>query len=190
MAAKPPYTINPSASSNPFAIGDVGTNSFKLFIVRGIPLIAGISAASQPCVVAALHKIPGLELSYIVAYHGSPANYINRRLLYCTITKLKALLARPPDISVATPACMRTCISRGVLHLTSVQDSLSILVLDKADLLLSYGYEDDLKALTTHIPRRCQCLLMSATSRKQIHQPTKQIHDNKVSSICLAKEGF
>lgn len=35
----------------------------------------------------------------------------------------------------------------------------------QADLLLSYGYEDDLRALTAHIPRRCQCLLMSATSR-------------------------
>lgn len=35
----------------------------------------------------------------------------------------------------------------------------------QADLLLSYGYEDDLKSLTAHIPRRCQCLLMSATSR-------------------------
>lgn len=35
----------------------------------------------------------------------------------------------------------------------------------QADLLLSYGYEDDLKALSAVIPRGCQCLLMSATSR-------------------------
>lgn len=35
----------------------------------------------------------------------------------------------------------------------------------QADLLLSYGYEDDIKSLTAHVPRRCQCLLMSATSR-------------------------
>nr|CAN71941.1 hypothetical protein VITISV_038912 [Vitis vinifera] len=52
----------------------------------------------------------------------------------------------------------------GVLQAASINESLEILVLDEADLLLSYGYEDDLKALTAHVPRRCQCLLMSATS--------------------------
>lgn len=39
----------------------------------------------------------------------------------------------------------------------------------QADLLLSYGYEGDIKALTPHIPKRCQCLLMSATSRFVIY---------------------
>ncbi|KAL6991556.1 RNA helicase [Sarracenia purpurea var. burkii] len=98
------------------------------------------------------------------------------------MTKLKALLARPLDILVATPAYMQTCFS--------IQDSLSILVLDEADLLLSCGYEDDFKALTNHIPRRYQCLIMFATLRKQKNQPPKQIHADKVGSICLAKEGF
>ena len=35
----------------------------------------------------------------------------------------------------------------------------------QADLLLSYGYENDIKSFTPHVPRSCQCLLMSATSR-------------------------
>lgn len=38
-------------------------------------------------------------------------------------------------------------------------------IMFQADLLLSYGYENDIKALTPHVPRSCQCLLMSATSR-------------------------
>ncbi|KAK9097111.1 hypothetical protein Sjap_022608 [Stephania japonica] len=77
---------------------------------------------------------------------------------------LRAALAGPPDILVSTPACISTCLSADVLQAKSIQDSLSFLVLDEADLLLSYGYEDDLKALVPHVPRRCQCLLMSATS--------------------------
>ena len=36
------------------------------------------------------------------------------------------------------------------------------------DLLLSYGYEEDLKSLVHHIPRRCQCILMSATSSADV----------------------
>ncbi|XP_052196143.1 DEAD-box ATP-dependent RNA helicase 16 [Diospyros lotus] len=91
---------------------------------------------------------------------------------------LRTALAGPPDILVSTPACIQTCFSKGVLHPTSVQDSLSMLVLDEADLLLSYGYEDDLRALTAHIPRRCQCLLMSATSSADVEKLKKLILHN------------
>ncbi|KAA8546609.1 hypothetical protein F0562_002652 [Nyssa sinensis] len=83
---------------------------------------------------------------------------------------LRTTLAGPPEILVSTPACIQTCLSKGILQPTSVQDSLSILVLDEADLLLSYGYEDDLKALTAHVPRGCQCLLMSATSSADVEK--------------------
>lgn len=43
----------------------------------------------------------------------------------------RTALAGPPDILVSTPACIQTCFSKGVLHPTSVQDSLSMLVLDE-----------------------------------------------------------
>ena len=39
------------------------------------------------------------------------------------------------------------------------------LLYHQADLLLSYGYEDNLRSVTSIVPRRCQCLLMSATTR-------------------------
>ncbi|KAI8534727.1 hypothetical protein RHMOL_Rhmol10G0119300 [Rhododendron molle] len=91
---------------------------------------------------------------------------------------LKTALAGPPDILVSTPACLQSCFSKGVLLPASVQDSLSFLVLDEADLLLSYGYEDDIKSLTAHIPRRCQCLLMSATSSADVEKLKKLILHN------------
>uniref|UniRef100_A0A5B7BD55 RNA helicase n=1 Tax=Davidia involucrata TaxID=16924 RepID=A0A5B7BD55_DAVIN len=91
---------------------------------------------------------------------------------------LRTTLAGPPEILVSTPACIQTCLSKGILQSTSVQDSLSILVLDEADLLLSYGYENDLKALTAHVPRRCQCLLMSATSSADVEKLKKLILHN------------
>ncbi|GFZ18839.1 P-loop containing nucleoside triphosphate hydrolases superfamily protein [Actinidia rufa] len=97
-------------------------------------------------------------------------------------------LAGPPDILVSTPACIQSCFSKGVLRPTSVQDSLSMLVLDEADLLLSYGYEDDLKALTAHIPRRCQCLLMSATSSADVEKLKKLILHNPFI-LTLPEEG-
>lgn len=41
--------------------------------------------------------------------------------------------------------------------------TLSAAVLDEADLLLSFGYEDDLATLARRLPQRCQRMLVSAT---------------------------
>ncbi|KAK9749607.1 hypothetical protein RND81_02G138000 [Saponaria officinalis] len=91
---------------------------------------------------------------------------------------LKQALSGPPDVLVSTPACVHKCLSTQVLQPKAVQESLSMLVLDEADLLLSYGYEDDLKAFTGHVPRRCQCLLMSATSSADVEKLKKLILHN------------
>uniref|UniRef100_A0A7N0ZZP3 RNA helicase n=1 Tax=Kalanchoe fedtschenkoi TaxID=63787 RepID=A0A7N0ZZP3_KALFE len=91
---------------------------------------------------------------------------------------MRVALAGPPDILVTTPACIPKCLSSGFLKAASITDSLEMLVLDEADLLLSYGYEDDIKALTTYVPRRCQCLLMSATSSSDVEKLKKLILHN------------
>lgn len=94
---------------------------------------------------------------------------------------LRTTLAGLPDILVSTPACIPKCLSTGVLQSTAISDSLEILVLDEADLLLSYGYEDDLKALTAVVPRRCQCLLMSATTSSDVEKLKKLILHNPIN---------
>ncbi|KAG5152030.1 hypothetical protein JHK84_028502 [Glycine max] len=91
---------------------------------------------------------------------------------------LRAALAGPPDILISTPACVAKCLSCGVLQAASINASLETLVLDEADLLLSYGYENDIKALTPHVPRSCQCLLMSATSSADVDKLKKLILHN------------
>ncbi|KAL4272853.1 hypothetical protein GQ457_13G025260 [Hibiscus cannabinus] len=93
-------------------------------------------------------------------------------------TDLRAALAGPPDLLVTTPKCIRDCLSAGLLQPTSISESLKILVLDEADLLLQFGFGDDLKALSPAIPRRCQCLLMSATSSPDVDQLKKLILHN------------
>jgi superfamily II DNA/RNA helicase len=39
-------------------------------------------------------------------------------------------------------------------------------VLDEADLLLSFGHEEDIGAIAAKLPRGCQCMLVSATARR------------------------
>lgn len=38
-----------------------------------------------------------------------------------------------------------------------------MVVIDEADLVMDYGYEDDMKVIKTYLPRICQGFLMSAT---------------------------
>lgn len=90
-----------------------------------------------------------------------------------SFSEMATALAGPPHIFVSTPACVQRCLSSGVLQAKSIQDSLAILILDEADLLFTYGYEKNLKDLKAHIPKKCQCLLMSATSSDDVESLKK-----------------
>ncbi|KAK7536772.1 ATP-dependent RNA helicase dbp9 [Phyllosticta citribraziliensis] len=71
----------------------------------------------------------------------------------------RARLANSPDIVVATPARALHNLNSSALSL----DQLAHLVIDEADLVLSYGYEEDLQNISKSIPKTAQAFLMSAT---------------------------
>lgn len=71
----------------------------------------------------------------------------------------RSWLAQTPDIVVATPARVAQCVSNSSLSLEEV----SHLVIDEADLVISYGYNEDLQTLAKAIPKSVQTTLMSAT---------------------------
>jgi ATP-dependent RNA helicase DDX56/DBP9 len=72
----------------------------------------------------------------------------------------QAQLRDRPDIVVATPARLVAHLRAGNI---SLKGSVETLVVDEADLVLSYGYREDVKAITAHLPKICQGFLMSAT---------------------------
>ncbi|KAL4864408.1 hypothetical protein BDV12DRAFT_176303 [Aspergillus spectabilis] len=76
----------------------------------------------------------------------------------------RSMLADYPDIVVSTPARVIANLGTSALAL----DNLTHLVIDEADLVLSYGYEDDINALSKAIPRGVQTFLMSATLSAEV----------------------
>uniref|UniRef100_A0A915K2P9 RNA helicase n=1 Tax=Romanomermis culicivorax TaxID=13658 RepID=A0A915K2P9_ROMCU len=72
----------------------------------------------------------------------------------------KPILTTLPDIIVGTP-------NRLLIHLQAnticLKDSLEFLVVDEADLVLSFGYEDEMKQLVEYLPENVQSFLTSAT---------------------------
>ena len=65
---------------------------------------------------------------------------------------------------VATPGRMHDILRRGKADLAAVRWT----VLDEADEMLNMGFEEDLKAILSHVPDESQSLLFSATMPKQI----------------------
>ncbi|CAG8588225.1 11046_t:CDS:10, partial [Gigaspora rosea] len=122
--------------------------------------------------IRSLILVPTRELAEQVTKH------INDFLIYCSkeikvvnianttpVQLQRPILSELPDIIVATP-------SRALAHLDSqnivVHDTLDSLVIDEADLVLSYGYEVDIQKILTHLPKIFQCFLMSATLTKNV----------------------
>ncbi|KAL3471926.1 P-loop containing nucleoside triphosphate hydrolase protein [Aspergillus californicus] len=76
----------------------------------------------------------------------------------------RSMLADYPDVVVATPARVIANLGTSALSL----ENLTHLVIDEADLVLSYGYEDDINSLSKAVPRGVQTFLMSATLTAEV----------------------
>ncbi|KAG2238042.1 hypothetical protein INT48_002609 [Thamnidium elegans] len=153
--------------------GSGKTAAYAMPIVQKI--LAGKEMDAEPS-IKALILVPTRELAEQVT------NHINKLLVYANqvvkVVNLAGqmsaqlqlpLLAEKPDIVVATP-------SKALIHLESnnmqVSETLQNLVIDEADLVLSFGYEDDLRKILTYLPKIYQSFLMSATFTKEIEQLT------------------
>ncbi|XP_076175161.1 putative ATP-dependent RNA helicase DDX56 [Ptiloglossa arizonensis] len=77
----------------------------------------------------------------------------------------KPLLTEKPDIVVGTP-------SRLLMHLKAnnmkLKHSLQTLIIDEADLIFSFGYENEIKALLLYLPTVYQATLASATLSEDV----------------------
>lgn len=62
--------------------------------------------------------------------------------------QFRPLLAENPDIVVGTPSRILGHIQAGNIDL---KNSVEMVVIDEADLVFSYGYEQDLRALLTYV---------------------------------------
>ncbi|XP_058830247.1 probable ATP-dependent RNA helicase DDX56 [Topomyia yanbarensis] len=90
---------------------------------------------------------------------------------------VKHMLADRPDIVVSTPAKLVIQLQNGTL---SVKESLQTLVIDEADLMFSFGFENDLKAILDFLPSVHQSILASATLEKEVLALKKIILHNPV----------
>jgi len=102
----------------------------------------------------------------------------------------QAVLRDRPDIIVSTPAGLLSHIrssssSNGGLTPESLKRSVDTLVVDEADLVLSFGYAKDITEITKCLPTICQGFLMSATLSPELNSLKRVVlHSPAVSIYC------
>lgn len=150
--------------------GSGKTLAYVLPIVQSL-LEQGAGSVSREC--RALVLVPSKELAEQVT------QVIRCLVVYCkdiTFTNvsqnindqvISSLLSSHSMIVVGTPAKVLGCVEKGDVVVGNVQ----FLVIDEADLVLSYGYNDDLTKLNELLPlKKCQTFLMSATLSEDVEE--------------------
>lgn len=97
------------------------------------------------------------------------------------LNKQKPLLAEKPDIIVGTPGRILQHINANNLEF---KKTLETLVIDEADLMFSFGYEDEVKTVISHLPQVYQAALASATLSEDVLTLQKMVlHDPAILKL-------
>ncbi|KAK9389171.1 P-loop containing nucleoside triphosphate hydrolase protein [Lipomyces mesembrius] len=78
----------------------------------------------------------------------------------------RSLLSELPDIVIGTPLRVLAHIKSSTLLVKNVTH----IVVDEADLIMSYGYQADLENIQKHLPKNLQVFLMSATLTGEVNE--------------------
>ncbi|KAI1484236.1 DEAD-domain-containing protein [Daldinia eschscholtzii] len=139
-----------------------------------LPILQAIlkrKQTSSESYTAALILVPTNELvTQVAKVLETLTSYCSREIKVSKLSdKLsdaaqRAVLSDSPDIVVATPARTWHNIKNSALSV----EKLTHLVLDEADLVLSYGYDEDLQNVASSLPKGLQTTLMSATLTPEV----------------------
>ncbi|KAI9298632.1 DEAD-domain-containing protein [Neoconidiobolus thromboides FSU 785] len=161
--------------------GSGKTLTYLLPILQNLLLIK--ENENNKSTIKAMILVPTRELCEQVS------NQLNEILIYCGDIKhinlsgnvpdklLKTQLKELPSIVIGTPSKILSFLQNKSLN---VKTSLQQLIIDEADLVLSFGYEQDLKQILTYLPKACQSFLLSATINKDIENLKQLILRNPV----------
>ncbi|KAI1082256.1 DEAD-domain-containing protein [Whalleya microplaca] len=148
-----------------------GSGKTAAYVLPILQAILKRKKTSSTSFTAALILVPTNELvNQVAKVLDSLTSYCSREVKVSKLSdKLpdaaqRAVLSDSPDIVVATPARAWHNIKNSALSV----ENLTHLVLDEADLVLSYGYDEDLQNVAASLPKGLQTTLMSATLTAEV----------------------
>ncbi|KAJ3241486.1 ATP-dependent DNA/RNA helicase [Chytriomyces hyalinus] len=147
----------------------------------------------------ALVIVPTRELAHQVArtvkelcaYLGDTIKAVNLSTTDSNMALLRPALQDVPDLIISTPSRLLPFLvpeAGAEQPLINLKPDLESLVIDEADLLLSYGTSDtDMRTLLSHIPKHVQSYLISATLNADV-STLKQLILRNPAILTLTEE--
>lgn len=154
--------------------GSGKTVAYSVPIIQSILAKKSLAGEAEGNVISSIILVPTRELAKQVT------SFLERLCVYCakevkllnvssqiTDQVLHSLISENPEVLVSTPSKLIQVLAKhqGKIDLSH----LSYFVIDEVDLILSYGYDDDLSKLAEYLPlKTLQTFLMSATLNEDI----------------------
>jgi ATP-dependent RNA helicase RhlE len=88
----------------------------------------------------------------------------------------RTALSKGADIIVATPGRLISHLNQGYVKFNQIE----FLILDEADRMLDIGFYDDIMKIISHVPKKRQTLMFSATMPPKIRSMSRHIMKNPV----------
>lgn len=161
-----------------------GSGKTGAFCLPTIQKILDVKASAREQAIRALILAPSKELCHQICTNFQQlTSFCSRDIKVVDISaqndvnSVKSLLNEKPDILVATPTRVLTHLTGKSLEL---KESLEILIIDEADLVFSFGFEDDLKKMMGYLPKMHQSILASATLSEDVLELKKLVLHNPV----------
>ncbi|XBW34856.1 hypothetical protein QEN19_000423 [Hanseniaspora menglaensis] len=107
-------------------------------------------------------------LNKITNYCSQDIKSVNLSSSKMSETVINSLLMESPDVLISTPAKLSQILKSNFFSL----DDLKFLVIDEVDLILTFGYKEDLWKISEYLPlkKNLQTFLMSATLNDDIQE--------------------
>lgn len=170
------------------ACAQTGTGKTAAFI---LPILHKIAVAhAQP--VNTLVIVPTRELAIQIDQAIQGFAYFTHASSICiyggndgsSFEQEKKALIEGAHVIIATPGRLIAHLNMGYAKLQNLQH----LVLDEADRMLDMGFADDINKITSHLPKKRQTLLFSATMPPKIRDLAKRIlHNPSQINIAVSK---
>lgn len=171
------------------ASAQTGTGKTAAFL---LPLTNQIIDSEHDGKVKALIIVPTRELAVQIDQHMEGLSYfthVSSIAVYgggdgVSFGRERTALKEGADVIICTPGRMITHLNMNYVNL----DALKYLVLDEADRMLDMGFYDDIIKIISHLPKKRQNLLFSATMPPKMKEMAmKVLNDPKEISIAMSK---
>ena len=166
-----------------------GTGKTAAFL---LPITDMILKSESGPGIKALVVVPTRELAVQIDQHMEGLSYftsVGSLPIYggtdgATFSREKEALTGGADVVVCTPGRMIAHLNMGYVDFSTIK----FLVLDEADRMLDMGFYEDIMKIISHVPKKRQTLLFSATIPTDIHNMARKVlHDPAEINIALSK---